>query len=205
MKAAALRRKTLVGLVACAALIVPLLAAAPALAELRGGQARADSYVGSLDPLLNHGNDNRLWIGHNGVGKNHRAYLKFPDNTVYDPDCQVVNADLYFASASSLPWGDNFWVAPAAADWGESTITWQDQPGPVTSAETNAVWGYSTSIVSTDVTEAVQYLDNNAIPKRGLVVRSKTTGDEIDDEQAWSSESPNSGGVWPGIRVDWQC
>jgi hypothetical protein len=194
---------TVLALTLAGALAVTLLAAAPALAETVTYRATADSYTSSLNPSSNFGTSERLRIGHNGVGRNNRAYLKFPTTAVYDPDCQVASSKLRFLSdIEELPWGDNFWVAPTAAGWRESTIKWNNQPGPVTSAELNAFWFYTPEIVEADVTEAVQYLDNNAIPGRGLVVRSKTAGDAVDVEQAVSSEA---GTPWPRLRTEWTC
>jgi hypothetical protein len=198
------RPVSVLALTLAGALAVTLLAAAPALGAAK---AVADSYTSSLNPSLNFGSSQRLRIGHNGVGKNNRAYLKFPTAELYDPDCQVTQSTLTFTSNSPPPWGDNFWVAPAAAGWTESTITWENQPDPVTvGAQVNAVWFYvAQNLVFADITRAVQYVDNNAIPGRGLVVRTTTTGDAIDVEEARSREAILPANATPTLSTKWAC
>jgi hypothetical protein len=193
---------TLLAATLAGALVVMLLAAAPALAQ----QATQDAYTSSLNPDTNFGDSQRLLVGHNGVGKNTRTYLKFPDSAVYNPNCQVAQSILYFASNSGLWTSQNFRVAPAVTGWIEkndpNAIDWNNQPGLVTSADISVTFGGNNTLVSAFVTEPVQWLDNNALPQRGLVVRSTTTGDTIDREEAFSREA---NATWPALSTIWSC
>jgi hypothetical protein len=128
-----------------------------------------DSYVRDDLPTANYGSDNYLAAGTNISGDISRAYIQF-DLTGLPPNVVITEATLILDHYSSEPMASAYIGAyPVTAAWGESIITFSNQPS-VTVLEAAFLVPSTVGVIEWDITNMVQGWYEGSIPNYGLML-----------------------------------
>jgi acid phosphatase type 7 len=145
-----MRRHIRLAVVTVATLAVVIGLLAPALAATLTFTAQADAFVNRSQASSNKGTSAELRI-RNDVK---RTYVRF--NVALPSGETVTSATLRLFATTGPICAQGAEVLRSANDtWGETSITWNNQPGPTAPLDTTASWSPN-GYVSFDVTSAVQ-------------------------------------------------
>jgi len=101
--------------------------------------AVADTWVDEAETQVNHGIDEDLTVRSQAPGEDARALIRFAVPTDLPAACELVSATLRVSGEGDA--GRTLQAQPLAGAWGETQVTWADQPGvtgPVATADSGS-------------------------------------------------------------------
>jgi hypothetical protein len=181
----------------------PLIYASPETIILQPGIEGKDSDVMESLPGNNYGSLSKMYIGSTTLNKKYRTYLQFDLSTV-PGNARIVNANLKPYQYSSIGTG-SFTVGlyQVTSDWGEDTITWNNQPTSSSEVEASCTLyavstGWRTWYSMDDLVKG--WLDGS-ISNYGMLLKSTDETSHTMIATFWSSDYTTDISKCPKLEI----
>ncbi len=152
--------------------------------------AVADAYVSSSAPTTNYGASSTLYVGSISSGQIGRTLVRFDLPAMLGgATVQAASLELYRVSGSTSPPSISLGVYRILQAWGETSVTWANQPAHTSIDKINPV-GSAQAYYQWDVTGLVQDWLDGAYPNYGLMLQA-----EPETTLGWRGFSSREAGV----------
>ena len=141
---------------------------------LQPGAEGKDAQVVEGDPDTNYGNNTYLYVGYYTLNKlRYRTYLYFDVNSFLPADAVVTTAYLKLHQYGFMVTGSlSIGLYQVTEDWTESAITWNNQPGSSSDAEsTNSVYSSTYTWSSWNIEDLLKGWLDGSITNYGMLLK----------------------------------
>jgi hypothetical protein len=141
---------------------------------LQPGAEGKDAQVVEGDPDTNYGNNTYLYVGYYTLNKlRYRTYLYFDVNSFLPADAVVTTAYLKLHQYGFMVTGSlSIGLYQVTEDWTESAITWNNQPGSSSDAEsTNSVYSITDAWISWYIKDLLKGWIDGSITNYGILLK----------------------------------